>query len=945
MSEKELPPLRVRLLGDDSDFKKMVDSAKQGADALAKAIDKTTAQQSASAVQDAKDRWKGLQMFLKYEEQKQKARWAGHLMFLKYEEQKRKEIEKTGKAERRKEKQASKDRWRGHQMFLKYEEQKRTEAERTRTAANKAYLKQLKFNSKVMEDQTKQAERTRTAANKAYLKQLKFNSKVMEDQTKAQEKARKDANKAYIKQLKFNSKVMEDQAKAEEKRVKDIEKWLDKSAKEIRKYEEKKARDEKKAADKSIRDKEREERKKLAEQKRMADAAYRYRMQLAKRFQVFQESVRKRSEGRADMGFGLGARADIYMHTNALRSLMQSGKSFMGVAVDFEQSQVAIEAFTGSAAEAQRVMSDIQDYAIASPYQTVQLADMARNMMSYGLAADAAVDNLKMLGDVAGGSDLRLERLAFAMSQITSMGRLQGQELRQLTEQGFNPLETMSRKTGLSMMTLKKAMEDGQISIALVNEALKVETSAGGRFAAMAARMQNSIGGMTNQLRELLQKLSITIVKVFEKDLKKYLLAAIERLKQFMDYIETPAGKEAIRRFVEIAKNVLVMAMAFHTVGLAIAVMRWQVASLATILSVLQMVMLPLKMLISALAIPLMLVAHAIQVFLTGSIVGFAGFAVSLLGAVSGVGLLGIAIAGVRDLVIGNKGFLEGFKNLPGLLKRASDFVQGFFYNFQTNVGALTTWIKTNWDTLLVYSRQIFTSMLDAFLNNIAVTAAAMAKLFTVALQQVMNKIPAMIETLQKALSESSVTGDYFDGIALSFGALSQEEFQRRADARHRQRLKNANAAQAGPNGLPPGLFNDLTTIGQEWLFALRHGIPGKGPEGLNLPEFKLDRPELKFPEMPEIKLPEAFTPDFSALGRLAEGSQAVKLTDTAVYGSADHAKRAYEYTRNMEGIQAGLRGEPKKEDLQQQQLKALQGIEKNTRPGVAPQVANLSPN
>jgi hypothetical protein len=128
-------------------------------------------------------------------------------------------------------------------------------------------------------------------------------------------------------------------------------------------------------------------------------------------------------------------------------------------------------------------------------------------------------------------------------------------------------------------------------------------------------------------------------------------------------------------------------------------------------------------------------------------------------------------------------------------------------------------------------------------------------------------------------------------------------------------------------------------------LEGLQHGFEKEGIfKGLKMPEFKLDRPELKFPEMPEIKLPEAYTPDFSALGRLVEGAQAVKLTDTAVYGSADHAKRVYEYARNMEGIQAGLRGEPKKEDLQQQQLKTLQGIEKNTRPGVKPQVANLSP-
>jgi hypothetical protein len=89
--------------------------------------------------------------------------------------------------------------------------------------------------------------------------------------------------------------------------------------------------------------------------------------------------------------------------------------------------------------------------------------------------------------------------------------------------------------------------------------------------------------------------------------------------------------------------------------------------------------------------------------------------------------------------------------------------------------------------------------------------------------------------------------------------------------------------------------------------------------------------------------MPEEFTPDFSALGNLAQSLQGIKLTDTAAYRSADHAKQVYEYTRNMEAIQAGLKGDTKKEDVQKQQLKALQGIEKNTRPGAAPQAANLA--
>ena len=914
MAEKELPPLYVRILGDNSGFKKTLQDT---IDAAAKAEAKKAKAVAKEGEREAKDRWKGLQMFLKYEEQKAKSRWKGVQMFLKYEEQKTnatraaytkrlkfnsKVMEDLRKAAERE----VKDRWRGLQMFLKYEEQKRREAQRTAEAEAKA----------------------RWRGHQQYLK-------YEEQKRREAEKTAKAAQQDYLKKLKFNSQVMEDQKKAEEKRVKDLEKWMNKSAKDVQKYQERQRKQAQQAQEKATKEQERNEDRRRKESQRR-------RMDAARQVANFQRSLESRKATRPDMGFGLGARADIYMHMNALRNLTQSGRGILELAGNYEIASIGIEAFTGSAAKAASVMQAIQDYAIASPYQTVQLADMARNMMSYGIAADDAMATLKGLGDVAGGSGLRLERLSFAMSQITSMSRLQGQELRQLTEQGFNPLETISRHTGKSMLELKKIMEDGGISANAVREALKVETSAGGRFAGMAARMQNSLPGLTNQIKELAQKLGLDLVKAIDDDLKNALRRAIEKLKEFNKYINTPEGKEAVKRFATMAKNVLVAAMAFHVIGLAIATLRWQVASLATIFSVFRGVLLPVYILLNLMLSPIGLLAQAIHALLTRSIVSFLSFGMSIAGTIGSIGAMGIAIAAIRDLMLGKQGLLESFKSIPALLKKAETFVKGFFYNFQDNVSILVNWIRSNWDALSKYSEQVFNGMLDAFLNNVVVTAAAMAKLFTLALQQVMDKIPGMVDKLQEALSESTVTGDFFDGLALSFGGISQKEFQDRSFARHKKRMDNANRLQQ--QGLAPGLANDLVGIGKEWLAALRHGMP-EGGLGVDMPEFKLDIPEFKLPEVPKIELPEAYAPDFSDLGKGMSSLSKVQLLDTAVYDSADHARRIYEYSQNMEAIQAGLRGEPQKEGVDKQQLKALQGIEKNTRPAATPAAANFSPS
>ncbi|MCG7860553.1 hypothetical protein MD537_26455, partial [Flavihumibacter sediminis] len=94
------------------------------------------------------------------------------------------------------------------------------------------------------------------------------------------------------------------------------------------------------------------------------------------------------------------------------------------------------------------------------------------------------------------------------------------------------------------------------------------------RFAGMAARMQNSLPGLTNQIKELAQKLGLDLVKAIDDDLKNALRRAIERLKEFITYVNTPEGKQAVKRFADMALSVLKAAFAFHMIGLAVATFR-----------------------------------------------------------------------------------------------------------------------------------------------------------------------------------------------------------------------------------------------------------------------------------------------------------------------------------------------------------------------------------
>ncbi|MEI3391022.1 MAG: tape measure protein [Clostridia bacterium] len=119
------------------------------------------------------------------------------------------------------------------------------------------------------------------------------------------------------------------------------------------------------------------------------------------------------------------------------------------------------------------------------------------------------------------GNKDSLSSLALVFGQISANGKLTGQDLLQLVNVGFNPLQIISEKTGKSMEILRKEMSEGKITINDVEKAFKVATSEGGlfykgmeegaktlsgKFSTSMDAMKEAIGGLTKSLLPILTK-------------------------------------------------------------------------------------------------------------------------------------------------------------------------------------------------------------------------------------------------------------------------------------------------------------------------------------------------------------------------------------------------------------------------------------------------------
>jgi len=183
-----------------------------------------------------------------------------------------------------------------------------------------------------------------------------------------------------------------------------------------------------------------------------------------------------------------------------------TAKKAVGLAISAEDASVQFEVLTGSMDDSLVLMRELRSFSEKSPITFSGAQQAAKTMLSFNVATQDVIPTVKMLGDVVGGNNERFGQITLAYSQMSAAGRLMGQDLLQMINAGFNPLQEISRKTGESMLALKQRMEDGGISSQEVALAFQTATAEGGKFHGMTERLATTVGGQLNIAMSDLQK-------------------------------------------------------------------------------------------------------------------------------------------------------------------------------------------------------------------------------------------------------------------------------------------------------------------------------------------------------------------------------------------------------------------------------------------------------
>lgn len=184
------------------------------------------------------------------------------------------------------------------------------------------------------------------------------------------------------------------------------------------------------------------------------------------------------------------------------RGFAQAMKDGVAYNASMEQYTTSFTTMLGDQAKAQQLVNDLKVTAAKTPFGMEDLAKNTQTLMAFGISADEAKLRLGQLGDISQGDAQKLESLTLAFAQVSSAGKLSGQDLLQMINAGFNPLQEMSKKTGKSVGELKEEMEKGAISADMVAEAFASATAEGGQFYGAMEAQSKTFSGQVSTLQD-----------------------------------------------------------------------------------------------------------------------------------------------------------------------------------------------------------------------------------------------------------------------------------------------------------------------------------------------------------------------------------------------------------------------------------------------------------
>lgn len=254
---------------------------------------------------------------------------------------------------------------------------------------------------------------------------------------------------------------------------------------------------------------------------------------------------------------------------NVARTISDATSSLWEFSTALDYMSVTYSALFGSTDIASDFMQVLQEHSVNTIFSFQQLADASKKLLAYGVDYKNLMfimEGLTNLGAMS-GDPAALDRIALALGQIYTKGKLSAEEMRQLANAYIPITNILQERFGLTGDQLKNISDLNLPAADVINA---IVDYANDHFGAVGDAAMLTITGIQNKIVDTLKVVGTKMLGPINAAYKSFLVYVYKGLEALRGEFDTggiggvfeylvpdPATQQTIRQFVANVKNLL----------------------------------------------------------------------------------------------------------------------------------------------------------------------------------------------------------------------------------------------------------------------------------------------------------------------------------------------------------------------------------------------------
>lgn len=213
----------------------------------------------------------------------------------------------------------------------------------------------------------------------------------------------------------------------------------------------------------------------------------------------------EKAHGRLEKLTSVGKKAGLAFATVGAAAVVLGVKTASGL----EQARIGFTTMLGSATKADAFLKKLQTFAAATPFEFPELVSASQRLIAMGVNAKDVIPYLTGIGDAVaglGGGAEMISQVTTAIGQMSAKGKIQSDELLQLTEAGIPALKILAAQYGVTTTQMQKMIESGTVmakdALPKLIEGIEKGTTETAAFGGMMEKQSHTLAGLWSTVKD-----------------------------------------------------------------------------------------------------------------------------------------------------------------------------------------------------------------------------------------------------------------------------------------------------------------------------------------------------------------------------------------------------------------------------------------------------------